>query len=471
MLIWLSERNDVRAAETKVIASARISAANVKLLVETTLDRLARIDDQLGTDPTQFRLPPLPDGQNFVGLYNAAGDTINADGTLGASVTSNPEFQALAAGKPWTITPLIGGSNSPIRLFGIAKRIDREGEFGGVITAFFPADQLSEVWSSLALGPDSTVGLFRDDGEMVTRYPVPDQSINLKTYELFTDHLPLAPSGSYQAVSPIDGHARTVGYESLGALGLVVVASMAQTATEDAFWSRVRSTSLVAAPIFFALLLLCGWATLLLLRHARSREELQAALAQNRVLFQEIHHRVKNNLQAVTAMVRLQAGPADLKEDLTRRIAAMSAVHQHIYESDQFGDVDASAYLGKLLAGLKESAPPGVALDWKLDPLEVSADQALPLGLLVNELVSNAFKHAFPNGRPGKVDVRLERATKNEAMLTVSDDGAGQGATTPGNGGGFGGRLITGFVGQLHGDSKTRTAGGVTFELRFPLEA
>jgi two-component sensor histidine kinase len=223
--------------------------------------------------------------------------------------------------------------------------------------------------------------------------------------------------------------------------------------------------------VFLALVILCAWAILLLLRHDRSRMELQAALAQNRVLFQEIHHRVKNNLQAVSAMVRLQSAPAEMKEDLNRRIAAISAVHQHIYESDQFGDVDASGYLGKLLAGLKENAPPAVTLDWALDPIEVSPDEALPLGLLVNELVANAFKHAFPDGRAGKVFVRLERASGNNAVLSVSDDGVGQPlATAPVPKTGIGSRLIAGFVTQLQGESKTRHTGGMTFELKFPLK-
>ena len=82
---------------------------------------------------------------------------------------------------------------------------------------------------------------------------------------------------------------------------------------------------------------------MLLRRHDRSRAELQIALQQNRVLFQEIHHRVKNNLQQVASLVKLQQAPAQMKEDLIRRIAAMSAVHQHIYESDQFGALDAEA--------------------------------------------------------------------------------------------------------------------------------
>jgi two-component system, sensor histidine kinase PdtaS len=474
MLIWLSERNDAQALEERVSSASRIAAANVRLLVESTLERLERIDEELGPDPAAFRIDGVRnEGDGFLVLYNAAGDTIGRNGQRGANVATNPAFQTLANGKLWGTTPLIGGSNSPLRLFGIGRRIDREGQFGGVLTTYFPADQLSDLWASLALGPESTVTLLRDDGEIVTRYPVPDAPANISGNELFTRHLPASPSGVYRATTtPVDGLPRIVAYESLKDLGLIVGASVLQTQDQSAFWERVRQTSMVAAPVFFALVILCAWAILLLLRHERSRTELQAALAQNRVLLQEIHHRVKNNLQAVSALVRLQPGPQDMKEDLTRRISAMSAVHQHMYESDQFGDLDASGYLGKLLSGLKESAPPGVTLDWKLDPIQVSPDQALPLGLLVNELVANAFKHAFPNNRPGRVSVTLERAAKNNALLTISDDGVGQPLETAPNPTktGIGSRLISGFASQLNGEAKIRHTGGVTYELRFPLE-
>jgi two-component system, sensor histidine kinase PdtaS len=479
MLIWLSERNASSAAEERVLSAARISAANVRLLVESALDRLARIDDELGPDPAKFILRSQREGEAFIALYDASGASIGRDGTRGASVSDNADFKALASGKPWVITPLLGGQGSPIRLFGIGKRIDREGQFGGSLTAYYPADQLSDLWASLALGADSTVTLLREDGAIVTRYPVPDEPGNIRDNELFTHHLPAAPSGVYRAAAtPDDGKPSIVAYESLKDLGLVVGTSILQTQDQSEFWSRVASTSMVAAPVFLALLILCIWAILLLLRHDRSRTELQAALAQNRVLFQEIHHRVKNNLQAVASLVRLQQAPPEMKDDLIRRISAMSAVHQHIYESDQFGDVEASGYLSRLLAGLKESAPPGVSLEWKLDPVMVSPDQALPLGLLVNELVANAFKHAFPAGRsgpdPGKVSVTLgtEKAEgADTALLVVSDNGVGQPLeTAPSTKSGIGSRLIAGFVSQLQGETKVRHIDGVTFELRFPLE-
>ncbi|RYG28642.1 MAG: sensor histidine kinase, partial [Burkholderiales bacterium] len=223
------------------------------------------------------------------------------------------------------------------------------------------------------------------------------------------------------------------------------------------------------APVFIAMLALCGWAIMLLMRHERSRAELQVALEQNRMLFQEIHHRVKNNLQQVSSLIKLQQAPQGMKDDLIRRIAAMSAVHQHIYESDQFGALDAEAYLAKLLAGLRESTPPKVDLEWRLAPLQLSPDEALPLGLIVNEVILNAFKHGFPNGRAGRVLVVLERPLKgNEAVLTITDNGVGM-SETPSGGVGLGTRLIGGLTQQLQGKSTTTRDNGVKFELVFPV--
>src|SRR6185503_1132955 len=179
---------------------------------------------------------------------------------------------------------------------------------------------------------------------------------------------------------------------------------------------------------------------------------------------------VKNNLQAVSSLIRLQSAPAGMKEDLIRRIAAMTAVHQHMYESDSFGSLDAAGYLGKLLAGLKESAPPGVELDWTLDPIRLLPDQALPLGLIVNEAVSNAFKHAFPDGRAGKVTVTLQRPDGDKrAILAIADNGVGIPEAAAPGGIGLGTRLITSLAAQLEGESNVRRGEGIRFELRFPV--
>lgn len=474
-LIWLSERDIARASEDRVTAAARILSSDVRNLVGSTLDRLRRMDEELGPDPAAFQAPPAGAGEGITQLIDAAGVAVMRDGQRGGNVSSNPAsnaaFTSLAKGDPWTITPLLGQAGA-LRFFGIARRLERNGQFAGAITALIPADTLSDAWGELELGPDSAIAIVRDDGWLVSRYPMPSEGLNLLTNELFTVHLPKGPEGIYAAAtSPVDGIARTIAYTSLKDLGLIVVTSRARSETTDAFWERVRSTSLVAAPVFIVMVALCGWAIMLLMRHERSRAELQVALQQNRMLFQEIHHRVKNNLQQVASLVKLQQAPAQMKEDLIRRIAAMSAVHQHIYESDQFGALDAEAYLAKLLAGLRDSAPPKVDLDWRLSPLRLSPDQALPLGLIVNEVVANAFKHGFPNGQAGRVSVSLERPLQgNEAVLSITDTGVGM-SETPSGGMGLGTRLIGGLTQQLEGKSATTRDNGVKFELRFPVDA
>src|SRR5262249_11862402 len=147
----------------------------------------------------------------------------------------------------------------------------------------------------------------------------------------------------------------------------------------------------------------------------------------------------------------MQQAPAAMKEDLTRRIVAMSSLHQHIYESDQFGAVDAETYLARVMQSLREGAPPGVTVDWKLAPVQLSPDQALSLGMLVNEVVSNAYKHAFPQGQAGRVSVTLSRPLEGtQAELVISDNGVGM-SDTPAGGQGLGTRLINGLAAQLQG--------------------
>lgn len=469
LLLWLSERDANVLANDRVMSAARVAGANVRLMVESSRERLTQLDQSLGRNPARFRAPTSSVEKGFTALYDADGLVINQEGERQASIIDNPEFQLLANGQQWVVTPLLG-TQTTLRFFGIAKRIERNGAFAGVIAVYLPGDAIAQIWSDASLGAQSTIGVIRRDGWLVTRYPLPAEGINLVGTQLF-DALKTAEEGSFvSSSSPVDQVSRRVGYVSLPDLGLVVTASMSRTSTTDAFFSRASQMAIVTAPIFIVMVLLCGWAITLLIRHDKNRMALEQALERNRVLFKEIHHRVKNNLQQVTSLIRLQQAPSAMKDDLTRRITAMSAVHQHIYESDQFGALDAEAYLARVLKGLSDSAPPGVELEWSLAPLQLSPDQALPLGLIVNEIVLNAFKHGFPDGRAGLVTIKLERPLEgNEAVLVVQDNGVGM-AETPAGGIGLGTRLISGLAQQLGGRTTVTRDDGVRVELRFPAE-
>jgi two-component sensor histidine kinase len=469
LVIWLGEQESAVNANERVASAARVASANVRLLVESTLERLRQYDEKQGKDPTKFSPRPAPIGERFTVLYDVHGEMIVRNGSREVGIADNPAFKLLADGRPWVVTPMLGTATS-LRFFGVARRIERDGRFAGVVAEFISADVLADTWGDVGLGTDSTIGLIRDDGWLIARYPLPPKTVNLSDGQLF-EKVKQAPEGVFvSASSPVDQVARRVAYQTLPDLGVIVVASLARTSAMEGLWARIGSTAMVAGPLFLAMLFLCGWAILLLVRHEKGRVELERALAENKMLFQEIHHRVKNNLQQVASLIRLQQAPAQMKEDLTRRIVAMSAVHQHIYESDQFGALDAEVYLARVLAGLRESAPPGVILEWKLAPLQLSPDQALPLGMIVNEVVSNAFKHGFPEGRAGKVDINLTRPLEgNDAVLRIADNGAGM-SETPAGGAGLGTRLINGLAAQLQGKVAVTRGEGVQFELTFPVE-
>ena len=143
----------------------------------------------------------------------------------------------------------------------------------------------------------------------------------------------------------------------------------------------------------------------------------------------------------------------------------MSAVHQHMYESDEFAAVAADEYLGKLLAALRTDQH-GVDLVHDIEPLRLTVDQAFPLGLLVNELVVNAYKYAFPDGRSGLITVRFGAIAGGAAELMVADNGVGYDLTrNPG----MGTRLIRSLAVQLGGQPEFAFNAGTRFTVRFNL--
>ena len=167
----------------------------------------------------------------------------------------------------------------------------------------------------------------------------------------------------------------------------------------------------------------------------QAEDELQPSLREKEALLKEVHHRVKNNLQVVTSLLRLEAGrsahPATraVLIEMQGRIRAMALLHESLYRSGTFAAVDLGAYLRQLTAQLvrAQAARPGtIHLDLDIASVEVVMDQAIPCGLLVNELVSNSLKHGFPDGRTGEVRVELQPVDGGpQVRLRVSDTGVG----------------------------------------------
>ncbi|WP_246032158.1 sensor histidine kinase [Leptospira fluminis] len=170
-----------------------------------------------------------------------------------------------------------------------------------------------------------------------------------------------------------------------------------------------------------------------ILRRAEMEARLEENLKEKEVLLQEIHHRVKNNLQIVSGMLNLQnmyaqdGVAAEALEKAQDRIRAMALIHDHLYQQGNFSTVAMNQYLESLLNHLILSqAPPGNRIEFETEwnHIPIPMEKAIPCGLIVTELISNALKHAFPNGRKGKIFVRLEE-TEDGLTLCVKDDGIG----------------------------------------------
>jgi two-component sensor histidine kinase len=209
-------------------------------------------------------------------------------------------------------------------------------------------------------------------------------------------------------------------------------------------------------------------------------DDLSAAKNQAEVLLTEIHHRVKNNLQVISSLLSLQsraiADPEarSLFTDSQVRVRSMALVHEKLYQSPNLAHVDFAAYARELASHLtrvyrRDGEPVRVRVD--AGPVGLSIEQAVPCGLVVGELLSNALKYAFPDGRAGTVAIEMSRDAGGMHRLVVRDDGVG---LPPGldvrNARSLGLRIVATLTDQLGGTLAATTAGGTTFELTLPLE-
>jgi two-component sensor histidine kinase len=260
-----------------------------------------------------------------------------------------------------------------------------------------------------------------------------------------------------------------VGYRHIPTLGLITFATISQEAAFAAIWTAIATVLWLLVPIALMLLVFALVIARILNQSERTNAKLAAALAHNDVLFREIHHRVKNNLQSVASLLQMQPIDKAIKRNMGQRIAAMSAVHEHIYRSSSFTTVQVKPYLETLIQNIRAGGDPKVRLVEQLEDLSVDKDAATPLGLILNEVLSNAFKHAFPENREGTITVRLAATDDGRGRLVVEDDGVGFDPAVPAKG--IGQRLIRALTEQLAGTSEMSAGSnaGSRFELVFPL--
>lgn len=211
-------------------------------------------------------------------------------------------------------------------------------------------------------------------------------------------------------------------------------------------------------------------------REAGSR--LRASLAEKEVLLKEIHHRVKNNLQVIASMLRLQSDQiADLAVrelflESQRRVRAMALVHERLYQAPDLAGIDLAAYVRTLVADLLRAyrlAAANVVVRTEVDVPGVDVDQAMAIGLILNELIANCLKHAFPGGRPGAITIAASRTRGGAFVLVVGDDGVGlPPELDPASSHSMGLQIVSALAAQLGGTLAWRRSPGTAVTLIVP---
>ncbi len=208
----------------------------------------------------------------------------------------------------------------------------------------------------------------------------------------------------------------------------------------------------------------------------RSYEKIEASLKEKEVLLREIHHRVKNNLQIISSMLNLQTNYiTDQKslaifEESRNRVRSMALIHEKLYQNESLSSLNIKEYVIELINNLMRSYRTNNRVNSAIhiSDIFVNTDTAIPLGLIINEIVSNSLKYAFPNNSTGKITITLVKLEENKYQISIEDNGIGlpedfnlRETNT------LGLQLVNSLVTQLDGEIKLSSNNGTKFEIKF----
>lgn len=469
----------INRAEERAMASAKIVSSHVSWIHQMGTQTVRRIDDALRLTDLRFdgnirdmdlATQGLPSGvQAYV--VDAEGRTLySTDPEIKpVDITDRDYFKAVRDGQIEYVSSLLISRLSGHQIFVFSRRIMREGRFMGAIMVSVPAEITRPIWETVDLGGKYTVSFIRDDGMLVARYPLPETTLDMSGYILFTKYLKEAPAGTYSAeTSPMDGVKRLVAYRRVEGTPFIAVAAADYEFLMQPFRRTLLMLTIVAAMVIGGAAAAGWWIRHLLRAQEQQSAQLAKALETNEMLLREIHHRVKNNLQSVMSLVRLQMRGSEGFEALSSRIKSMIAVHEQIYKHDAYAEVDAAELIRAVVCSAVSAHDAKLHVEFDLQSAPVSADKATALALLVNEVVTNAIKYAYPDGEEGRLLVALTAPDEvGKSRLSVSDNGVGFDVSAVSSGTGT--RLIDGSVRQLDGTYEFQSRAGTQFSATLTL--
>jgi two-component sensor histidine kinase len=245
-------------------------------------------------------------------------------------------------------------------------------------------------------------------------------------------------------------------------LGQFLIGSVQSRKWDD---NEMHLAQTIAGHVTFAMERMCA------------EEKTRASLAEKEILLKEIHHRVKNNLQIVSSLLSLQSRQvqdARIFEalcDSQNRVRSMSLIHEKLYQSHDLARIDLADYIRGLTTHLYHSygaGAKGIMLEIEAAPVVLNVDTAIPCGLILNELVSNALKHGFPEGTVGKIEIELTEGKNNQIKLKVSDNGVGMVPECDWqNSSSLGLQLVNTLVSQINGRLELEPTQGTCWQISF----
>ena len=443
-----------------------------------------------------------------------------------ANVSDRDWFKAMVGNKTSMVSGLLISKalNEPIIVYS-APILGADGALRGVAALGIRLNWLSAVGQEPGLPANSEIYLFDRDGKVLVNESAPGaQSTSAAPIEQQVKLLLTGTAREFEAVGK-DGAHRVYAVNSIGGnslyivlglpwndlirplqrdlgmqiavLVLVSVAGMlaalagtrllvtrwteklAQAARSMTLGDLAAETELRGAPIEMRQL---GDDLRAMAAQIERREaDLRDSLDQKQLMLREIHHRVKNNLQIVTSLLNLysrQPRGDEFKQafaDLQMRINALALVHRHLYESEDMKEIDFAPFMTNLCSLLQDGsgvAARRVRMKEQFPDLRMSGDRAVPLALLTTEILTNSFKHGFPNLRSGTIEVKMTVDEFDEAVLSISDDGVGPSANAEQDSmASMGSSLISAFAKQLGGEVSTAGPPGSVTKIRFNLKS
>ena len=208
----------------------------------------------------------------------------------------------------------------------------------------------------------------------------------------------------------------------------------------------------------------------------RQQETMQQSIAEQSVLLAEVNHRVKNNLAIIVSLLNMQLNSAKSKETknaiqvVHNRVMSMALVHLKMYENKNKSAVELESYIKELVSGVDNSISISekIKFEYDLDPINLDVSAAIPMGLILNELITNAIKHAFSAVDNPEISISLKRVKDRILELTVKDNGTGLADSLEENEDGIGIGLIRSLTEQLDGTCSFENHHGLTFHLAIP---